>query len=295
MTRHPKLIAYAAFASLCFFWGTTYLAIRMALESLPPLLLVSTRFLISGILMLAAARYWKLELPAGRELWWNALFGLMILGIGNTCLTLSEQLIPSSLAALFIAVSPIWLVGLEAAVPGGEPLRAASLAGIAVSLTGAALLVGPDVFSAGLSGAVVKGFLLLQLGSACWSLGSILQKRRKAPVHAVASAAVHQLAAGLAFLPAALFERQEASWTASGIGALLYLVVFGSIVGYTSYVIALQRLPVAIVSLYTYINPIVAAVLGWLIYREPFGKREMAAMAIIFTGVAIVKRFGHRS
>lgn len=294
MTRHPKFIAYLAFASLCFFWGTTYLGIRMALESLPPFLLVSVRFLIAGSLMLAAAKFWNLALPAGRELAWNALFGLMILGIGNTCLTLSEQLIPSSLAALFIAVSPIWFVGLEAAVPGGEPLRMASLAGIAVSLAGAALLVGPDVFSSGFSGAVVKGFLLLQLGSATWSLGSILQKRRK-PLHPVASAAVHQLAAGLAFLPAALLDPQPAAWTFRSTGALLYLVVFGSIVGYTSYVIALQRLPIAIVSLYTYINPVVAAVLGWLIYKEPFGAREIAAMAIIFTGVAIVKRFGHRS
>ncbi len=287
--------AYLAFASVCFFWGTTYLAIRMALESIPPFLLVAVRFLISGAIMLAAVRYYRLELPRGRDLWSTAFFGFLILGVGNSCLTLSEQLIPSSLAALFIAVSPIWMVGIEAAVPGGDPLTVGGAAGIAVSLAGAALLVGPDVFSAGLSGNVVKGFLLLQLGSASWSLGSILQKRISSKPHPVASAAVHQFTAGLAFLPALFLETGHApAWTGRSVAALAWLVVFGSIVGYTSFVIALQRLPVSIVSLYTYINPIVAAALGWLFYREPFGRGEIAAMAVIFLGVFIVKRWGHK-
>lgn len=266
----------------------------MALESLPPYFLVALRFLLSGTILLTAIRVAKLPLPVGRERWWSAFYGILILGVGNTCLTLSEQLIPSSLAALFIAVSPIWMVSLEAIVPGGERLTGGAAMGIGVSLLGAALLVGPDIFNAGLSGNVVKGFLLLQLGSATWSLGSILQRRLKAPGHPVAAAALHQFAAGVAFLPFGFSEWHAVHWTARSTSALLWLVVFGSIVGYTSYVIALQRLPVAIVSLYTYINPIVAAVLGWFFYREPFGRREIAAMLVIFTGVAIVKRFGHR-
>ncbi len=294
MTRHPLFAAYAAFASVCFFWGTTYLGIRMALESIPPLTLVAVRFVLSGSILLAASRYYRLLLPQGRDLWRSALLGILILGVGNTCLTLSEQLIPSSLAALFIAVSPIWMVSLEALVPGGDSLTKGAAAGIALSLAGAAFLLGPDVFSAGLSGNVVRGFLLLQLGSASWSLGSILQRRGKTPAHPVASAALHQLAAGVAFLPAAFWEQHPSVWTGRSIAAMTWLVVFGSIVGYTSYVIALQRLPVAIVSLHTYINPVVAAVLGWMFYREPFGRREIVAMAIIFAGVAIVKRFGHR-
>ncbi len=294
MRKHPLFAAYLAFASVCFFWGTTYLGIRVALESLPPFLLVSVRFLLSGGILLIALRIARIALPKGRDLWWTALFGLMVLGVGNSLLTVSEQLIPSSLASLFIAMSPIWMVGMEALFPGGEKLTKGTAVGMAAGLAGAGLLVGPDAFSQGFSGNVVRGFLLLQIGSISWGLGSILQKLRKAEMHPVASAAVQQFAAGLAFLPVALVENAPAHWDAKGIGALLYLTVFGSIVGYTSYIIALQRLPISIVSLYTYINPVVAAVLGWLFYREPFGRREISAMLVIFAGVAIVKRYGQR-
>lgn len=279
---------------MCFFWGTTYLGIRIALESLPPMLLVSVRFLLSGSILLLAVRIAGIALPQGKDLWSTGLFGLLVLGVGNSLLTISEQLIPSSLASLFIAMSPIWMVGIEAAFPGGERLTKGTAAGMAVGMLGAGMLVGPDAFAQGLSGNVVRGFLLLQIGSVSWGLGSILQKRRKNDSHPVASAAVQQFAAGLAFLPLALLERAPATWDAKGIGALLYLTVFGSIVGYTSYVIALRTLPISIVSLYTYINPVVAAALGWLFYREPFGRGEIAAMLIIFLGVAIVKRYGQR-
>lgn len=294
MTKHPLFAAYLAFASVCFFWGTTYLGIRVALESLPPLLLVSVRFLLSGGILLLALRIAGIALPRGKDLYWTGLFGLLVLGVGNSMLTFSEQLIPSSLASLFIAMSPIWMVGIEAAFPGGEKLTVGTAAGMAMGILGAGLLVGPDVFSQGLSGNVVRGFLLLQIGSISWGLGSILQKRHKTEMHPVASAAVQQFAAGLAFLPAALLERAPVTWDVKGIGALLYLTVFGSIVGYTSYVIALGRLPISIVSLYTYINPVVAAALGSLFYREPFGRQEVIAMLVIFLGVAIVKRYGQR-
>ncbi|MBI3680802.1 MAG: EamA family transporter [Acidobacteria bacterium] len=292
--RHPLLTAYLAFASVCFFWGTTYLGIRIALESLPPLFLVSVRFLLSGGLLLLGVRLAGIALPRGRELWMTGLFGILVLGMGNGCLTFSELLITSSLAALFVAVSPLWMVGIEAMFPGGERLTRGILAGMIVGMMGAGLLVGPDVFKQGFSGVVVQGFLLLQFGSACWGLGSILQRRRQAGIHPVASAAVQQFAAGLFFLPAMLLERQPVQWDVKGVGALLYLALFGSIVGYTAYLIALSRLPVAIVSLYTYVNPVVAAILGWLIYRERFGPRETSAMAVIFLSVAIVKKYGHR-
>jgi drug/metabolite transporter (DMT)-like permease len=295
LRHHPLFAAYLAFAAVCFFWGTTYLGIRIALESLPPLFLVSVRFLLSGGILLAALRLAKAEFPRGRHLWFTGLCGVLVLGVGNSCLTFSERIIPSSLAALFIAMSPVWMVGIEHAFPGGEKTTWGGSAGILVGLLGAGVLVGPDVLKEGLAGNVFRGFLLLQFGSASWSLGSILQRRVQVKLQPVTSAAIQQFAAGLFFLPAALLEEQPVHYTAQGIGALLYLVVFGSIVGYTCYVIALGRLPVAIVSLYNYINPVVAAVLGWLFYREPFGWREITAMLIIFAGVAIVKRYGHNA
>jgi drug/metabolite transporter (DMT)-like permease len=294
LRQHPLFAAYLAFASVCFFWGTTYLGIRIALESLPPLFLVSTRFILSGAILLAALAFTKIRLPRGRDLWLTSFCGFLVLGVGNACLTFAEQLIPSSLAALIIAGSPIWMVGIEALFPEGDKLTKGIGLGMFVGLCGAALLVGPDALNEGLSGNVVKGFLILQLGALCWGLGSILQRRYKSQSHPVASAAVQQFAAGIIWLIPALMEKQPVVWDTKGISALLYLTIFGSIVGYTSYVIALTRLPISIVSLYTYINPVVAAILGWLFYREPFGRREVLAMAVIFAGVAIVKRYGHR-
>lgn len=291
LTSHPHFKAYAALASCCFFWGTTYLGIRMALESFSPAALVAIRFLISGVVMTLGVMAMGHRLPRGRALWRTAAFGVLILGVGNGCLVLSEKLIPSSLAALFITVSPFWFAGIEAVIPGGDRLRPGVLGGMLTGLAGVAMLIVPDVMERGLQGAVWQGFLILQVGSASWSLGSVLQKRLRSDVHPFASGAIQQLAAGVAFIVPALIEpHSKTDFSTQGTLALLYLVTFGSIVGFSSYLYALERLPVALVSLYTYVNPLVAAALGWLFYREPFGWRETAAMAVIFFGVWLVKR-----
>ena len=265
----------------------------MALESMPPLVLVSTRYTISGLLMLAAAWASGKHIPRGRELWITARNGVIVLGIGNGCLAFAEQWIPSGLAALFITLSPFWMIAIEAAVPGGEPLHGPTIAGMVVALVGVGLLVTPAAQSGGFHGAVLVGFMVLQLGCAGWCFGSILQRRQPTRAHPAISGAVQQLATGLVFaVPALATPSNPVHWSAGSTLAVMYLVVFGSIVGYSAYIYAMDRLPVAVVSIYNYINPIVAVFLGWLFYREPFGWREMAGMAIIFAGVAIVKRFG---
>lgn len=295
LTRHPQFWAYAALGSVCFFWGTTYLGIRMALETWPPMLLVAVRFTLSGGLLLAGCMAAGASLPRGRELIRTALNGVLILGIGNGALVLAETWVPSGLAALIITVSPFWLVGLNALLPPREGLHAPTLLGMLVGLGGAVLLVGPGALQGGSAGAaLLKGVLVLQLGCLAWTLGSLVQKRQTSAVNPVVTGAVQQLAAGLAFVPVALLFPGEIHWSGRGVGALLYLTVFGSIVGYSSYVVALQRLPVALVSLYNYVNPVVAVILGWLFYREPFGLREAIAMGIIFSGVALVKRMEAR-
>lgn len=276
---------------MCFFWGTTYLGIKMALESFPPLTLVAARFLLSGSVMLAAV-WWKgLYLPRGRELLVTCVTGLLILGVGNGCLVYAEQRIPSSLAALFIAVSPFWLAGMEAIIPGGEKLRAPTVAGMLTGFCGAALLFIPDLIEKGLSGHAWQGFVILQLGSISWSFGSIYQMRYPTKAHSIVNGAVQQFATGLVFLGPALAANEPVQWNARGTGAMLYLATFGSVVGYSAYLYALDHLPVAVVSLYTYVNPLVAAALGWMFYREPFGLNETIALLIIFTGVWVVKRF----
>jgi drug/metabolite transporter (DMT)-like permease len=161
-----------------------------------------------------------------------------------------------------------------------------------VGLVGTVLLVAPEAMQQGFGGPLLRGFLLLQIGCAGWALGSILQRRHQTKAHPVVSGAVQQLATGLAFaVPALLAKRHPATWSMRSMGAVAYLIVFGSIVGYSAYVFVLDRLPISVVSIYNYINPIIAVFLGWIFFREHFGPQEVIAMLIIFAGVALVKRY----
>ena len=264
----------------------------MSLESFPPLMLVSVRYMISGAILLLFAWARGIYVPRGRELAAACFSGLFTLGVGNGALTFTELLIPSGMAGLIITTQPFWMVGFEALLPGGERLHAPTIGGMAVGLVGASLLFRPDVGIARNMLHGFLGFLLLQVGLAGWSFGSIYQRRQVGKAHSVIAGAVQQLAAGLVLAPFAMvIHEHPVHWSARGVGALLYLVCFGSLVGYSAYVYAMDRLPVAIVSVYPYVNAVVAVALGWLFYREPFGRREALAMAIIFAGVAIVKRY----
>jgi drug/metabolite transporter (DMT)-like permease len=295
MRSHPHFRAYLALAAVCFFWGTTYLGIRMALESLPPLLLVGLRYTISGTALLLVAYFAKAHLPSGKELFYTALYGVIIIGIGNGCLAFAEVWIPSGLAALFITTSPFWMVGMEALIPGGERLHAPTLLGMLVGLLGTSLLVAPSAIQQGWNGPLLKGFLVLQLGCCGWAFGSILQRRHVTKAHPVVSGAIQQLATGIVFLgPAWLTKTQPVHWTPRSMAAVLYLITFGSVIGYSAYLYALDKLPVSVVSTYNYINPVVAILLGWLFYREQIGIREVISMMVIFTGVALVKRYGRQ-
>jgi drug/metabolite transporter (DMT)-like permease len=295
LPRHPLFKPYLALAAVCFFWGTTYLGIRMSLESFPPLVLVSARFILSGSILVTAALARGARLPRGRDLLIAALSGILILAIGNGCLTFAELLIPSGLAGLISTLSPFWLVGIEAAMPGGERLHAPTIFGMIVGFGGVALLMSGATMSGEVGSGVFgraawSGFLLLQVGMVAWTGGSLYQRRQRADAHPIVVGAVQQLFSGLAVLPLALaFGSHHVAWSTRGISALFYLVTFGSIVGYSAYAYALDRLPVAVVSVYSYVNSVVAVALGWLFYREPFGAREAAAMLVIFAGVGLVK------
>jgi drug/metabolite transporter (DMT)-like permease len=164
---------------------------------------------------------------------------------------------------------------------------------MAVGFLGTALLVTPDITPepGGLGGfGILAGFAITQFGVASWCSGSILQRRYPATGSPWLSLGIQQLAAGVAAIPIALFApASPIHWSARGVGAILYLVIFGSWVGYTAYIYALGKIPVAVFSTYSYVNCVVAVALGWLVYREPFGLKETVAMLIIFTGVGIVK------
>ncbi len=292
LPRHPHFQAYLALSAVCVFWGTTYLGIRIAIESMQPQVLMALRYTISGLILLIAAYFMRAHLPTGRELAFTALFGVMIIGAGTGCLVFAEQWVPSGLASVFITLSPFWMIGIDALIPGGERLHGPTIFGLLVGLAGTTLLVAPEILSEGFGGPLVRGFLVIELGCSGWCLGSILQRRHQTKAHPVVNGAVQQLATGLVFaIPALLSKPHPSTWTHRSIGAVAYLVVFGSIVGYSSYSFALAHLPVSVVSIYNYINPIIAVFLGWLFFREHFGVVEMLAMLVIFAGVALVKRY----
>jgi drug/metabolite transporter (DMT)-like permease len=284
-------LAYAALASVCFFWGTTYLGIRMSLEALSPAWLVAIRYTISGAILTGVALARGSRFPRGRALWAAMGCGMLILGIGNGSLAWAETIIPSGLASLFITTSPFWLVGVEALLPGGERLHGPTIAGMVVGFGGTALLLTSGIQGERVEHAALIGFLILQAGVVSWTFGSILQRRAAIDAHPAVTGAVQQLTVGLAYFPVALLTpyHHPIVWQPRAVMAVIYLAIFGGIVGYSSYLYALEKLPVAITSVYSYINCGVAVGLGWLFYREPFGWREAAGMAIIFIGVAIVK------
>lgn len=292
MQRHPHFQAYLALAAVCFFWGTTYLGIRIALESMQPQVLMALRYTISGSILLLFAYFSGAHLPSGRELWYTALYGVMIIATGTGSVVFAEQWVPSGLASVFITLSPFWMIGIDALIPGGERLHGPTIFAMLVGLGGTTLLVAPEIISEGFGGPLLRGFLLIELGCGGWCLGSILQRRHQTKAHPVVSGAVQQLATGLAFaVPAFLARPHPSAWSARSVGAVAYLVMFGSIVGYSAYSFVLDRLPVSVVSIYNYINPVIAVFLGWLFFRERFGIQEVIAMLIIFVGVGLVKRY----
>lgn len=287
----PHRIAYIALGAVCLFWGTTYLGIRIALESFPPLYLIAVRYVISGAILLLGAKLAGASIPSGRELMYTAVCGTICIGIGNGLLAISEEWVPSGLAALFYTTSPFWMVGLDWMLPGGRRPLPWTLGGLIIGLCGVVFLVLPAAAHEGLGGRTIAAFLILQLSGIGWVLGSLLQKRVHTRVQPFVSGAVQQLAAGLAmFIPASLFEKFPHTLSPRSEFAVAYLVVFGSIVGFSSFIYSMARLPVAIVSIYTFVNPVVAVFLGWIFFREPFGYPEAVAMAIIFVGIALVRR-----
>ena len=221
---------------MCVFWGTTYLGIRVALESFSPVSLMGLRYTISGGVMLIVARAMGAHLPRGRELWQTAVFGMFALGLGTFSLSWAELTIPSGLAALFCTTAPFWMVGIEALIPGGEPLHAPTILGMLVGLSGVVFLVARTAFELhSPAPAMVTAFVILQLGLGAWALGAILQRKQVSRAHPFVSGAVQQLATGIAFLTASLLLHSRMTWTPRGIGAVAYLAMFGGIIGYSAF------------------------------------------------------------
>ena len=296
MTHRLRLVL--AFAAVYIIWGSTYLAIRVAIDTLPPFLMAGVRFVIAGGLLYGWARWRGAPRPV-RVNWLAAAIvgGLMLLG-GNGGVVWAELRVPSGLTAVLIATVPLWIAILEWAQGGGRPGGRVAV-GLLMGLAGIGLLVGPGEL-AGAGAIDPLGAAVLLFASLSWAAGSLYSRRARLPSSPLLSTAMEMLAGGLFLLLAGLLAGQAvdldpAAISLRSVAALGYLIVFGSLVAFTAYIWLLRVTLPAHAATYAYVNPVVAVLLGWALGGEALTARTLLAAAVIIGAVVIITASQPRS
>jgi drug/metabolite transporter (DMT)-like permease len=285
-------LAYLAWIAVCIVWGTTYLAIRVGLESIPVALLAGLRWVVAGAILAAIVPLLGQRLPPLRMWRSIAIIGFLMAVVGNGGVVWAQQFVASGLAAVVVAMVPFWSVMIEALLPNGERVNGRTLIGLVVGFFGIVVLVWPELTLGGQEGrAFVYGVIALQIACAGWALGTSYLKRNPTNGSPLGSLALQMLLSGVMLIAigTATGEWRQLSFTPRTLGAMAYLVLFGSLLGYTAYLYALKNLPVSTVSLYAYVNPVIAVVLGSAVLAEPFTMRIVVASVLVFSGIAIVR------
>lgn len=282
---------YAAWISICIVWGTTYLAIRIGVAHIPPMLFAGIRWIFAGIILVSVLRLSNKKLPKFNDLKHIAVMGLLMLGFGNGLVVTGEQYISSGLAALLITTVPFWIVGFDSLASKKSVLNKFIALGLFLGLLGVTAIFG-DNWRDLLNKDYFIGVLSILGAVVTWSLGSVYSKHKKISIHPLMSAAVQMLVAGIAQTLLGIFlgELTEVKLSQEGILSLSYLIIFGSIIGYGSYIYAIEHLPLSLVSTYAYINPIIAVFLGWLVLDEKLNLYMILAAVLIIAGVMLVKK-----
>ncbi|MFQ5877958.1 MAG: EamA family transporter [Acidobacteriota bacterium] len=279
------------FASVYIFWGSTYLAMRYGVQDMPPALLAGTRFAIAGGLLFTWLRWRRVPLPPARLLGPIAVTGLLLLAGGNWMVTVSVQTVPSGMAAVIIANVPFFMVAIEALRRDGERITPLVAAGLVVGFLGMLILMWPKITALGSRGwEAAPGEIALLAANVSWAFGSIYSKHRVRGVAPLMAVALEMLIAGAALLliGTLLGEAPRYQVTRRSATAVGWLIVAGSLFGYSSYIWLLGHVPAAKVSTYAYVNPVIAIVLGWLFLGEAVGARMAVGTAVILGGVAAV-------
>jgi drug/metabolite transporter (DMT)-like permease len=281
-----------AFLGVYVSWGSTYLAIRFAIETIPPFSMAGVRFLIAGGVLYAFLRLRGERRPEPAHWASAALVGALLLGMGNGGVTWAEQRIPSGVAALLVAGTPAWMVLFDWLRPGGNRPGGAVVAGLALGGSGIVLLVGPGELMGG-SGFDLLGAAVVLFGSMCWAFGSILSRSLRLPPSIMLLTAMQMIVAGalLTAVGVTSGEPGRLVWSEVSLlslGALAYLIVFGSWIGFGAYLYLLRVTTAARASTYAYVNPAVAVLLGWALAGERVDARMLWAMLLIVGGVALI-------
>ena len=297
-TRRASLVAWGSLLIVWVVWGSTYLSIRIGDETIPPMALAGVRFLIAGLIMFPFAlrqagtaersggRYW----PRRAEWLGCAVVGILLLG-ANGAVCVGETTVPSGLTALLIATVPLWLLGMDAVLNHAR-LGLAPVAGLAVGLAGVGLLSGLGGGRAGVSAA---GVVIILCAAAAWALGTIMARRVRTPSSPALTSAIQLIIGGAVLLILAAVTGEFGSFRLSGVSdrswiALGYLIVVGSIVAFSAYVVAVRLLPTATVATYAYVNPVIAVLLGTLILSERVTPGMLAGGVLIVGAVILVVR-----
>ncbi len=292
-----RMALFLAFFAIYVIWGSTYLAIRYAVESIPPLVVAGVRHSIAGLTLLAWA-YWRGYRPTPREWRASLVLGTLYFAIGHGTLHWAETVVPSGLAALLIASEPIWIALLATVVSHGERLTGKTVMGLLLGIASVALLVG-DVTASG-HRAVLIGSLAILVGTLSWSVGVMYSRTSSLPRDPVARAGMPEIVGAVVLLLVAGFSGEfsrlhVANVTARSAWALLYLITFGSIVAFTAYTWLLDHCSPTLVSTHTYANPIIAVLLGWLWADEVISGRVLAAGLLTLFAVFLISRGTRKS
>lgn len=279
----------AAYVAVCILWGSTYLAIRIGVSAFPPELFAGIRFLISGSLMLLYAKFRGLEFPTNlTSIKHQSIVGLFLLLGGNGLVVWAGQWAHSGVTSLLVATIPLFMAVIELFIPGRPRIDFKGWLGLIIGFSGVAILALSGS-AAGSSDIKVTAAILL--ASCLWATGSVYSKGFTPTGSMISNIGIQMLAGGIALsiVGISLGELSRVSISAKGIGALLYLIVFGSLIGYSSYIYILQKWPIAKAGTYAYINPPVALVLGALVLGEPFTIEILFSTVVILLGVLLVQ------
>ncbi len=288
-----KTKIWIALLALYIVWGSTYLAIRFSVETIPPFLHASLRFLISGAILYIWRRMAGDEAPTLNNWKSTAIIGAALLLGGNGLVAWAEQTVPSGIAALMISTSPFWLVLFEAFRAGGGKPTWQSILGLLIGFGGVFLLIGPAEIL-GTSGRFdTFGIVLLLLAPIFWSMGSIYARGADMPKSTLLGTGMEMLAGAVALFLVSLIKGELNGFSIMHVSmrswlGLAYLITFGSLIGFVSYGFLLRNAPVSLMSTYAYVNPVVAVFLGWLLANEEVNARTGIASAIIIGSVILI-------
>ena len=288
-----KTKVWIALLALYIVWGSTYLAIRFSVETIPPFLHAALRFLISGAILYIWRRAAGDPAPSTGNWKSTAIVGAALLLGGNGLVAWAEQTVPSGIAALLITTSPFWLVLFEALRAGGTKPTWQAILGLIIGFAGVFILIGPAEITGGEGSFDTFGVILLLFAPLFWSMGSIYAKGADMPKSSLLSTGMQMLMGAAALFIVSVVKGELSGFSLGQVSmrswlALAYLITFGSLIGFVSYGWLLHNAPISLVSTYAYVNPVVAVLLGSLFADEPLNGRILIAAAIIIGSVVLI-------